>query len=84
MLHEMYFLRARALAMLNRLPHALKDVRRAREVFAGAFAPELRAGLAGLGSPLFFEAKLCAYMRLYARAYHAARDALKSGLLPEF
>lgn len=84
LLHEMYFLRARALAMLNRLPHALKDVRRAREVFAGAFAPELRAGLAGLGSPLFFEAKLCAYMRLYARAYHAARDALRSGLLPEF
>lgn len=81
--YELYFLRARALAMLNRFQHALKDCLRAKAIFE--FKENAAEGDAdipsiGNGSLLFFTAKLYAYLRLYNKSYHFARAAIKAGL----
>ncbi|CAL6037866.1 Tetratricopeptide_repeat protein [Hexamita inflata] len=77
---QLYFLRGRALSMLNRFPHAIKDCQRAHNVYTQNMDSDAKANCVGVGSLLFFLAKLYAYLRMYTKSYHCARDSLKSGI----
>jgi len=85
LLYNFYFLRARALTMLNRIEQSARDCSRALHVLTGrAGARDGGAGTAegnvGLGALLFFMAKNYCFLRLYTKAYHHARDAVRAGL----
>ncbi|EFO64228.1 Tetratricopeptide repeat protein [Giardia lamblia P15] len=75
-LFNVYFLRARALAIINRLERAVKDAFRARHVYLnlGTMATT------GIGALLYFMSRTYAFLRLYTKSYHCARDAIKAGL----
>ncbi|TNJ28415.1 Tetratricopeptide repeat protein [Giardia muris] len=71
-----FFLRARALFILNRLERSVKDAFRARFVYTGLGT----ISTTGVGALLYFMSKLYAFLRLYTKSYHCARDAIKTGI----